>query len=128
MVIDTSALLAVLLEEPEGAAFDERLAAEDDPILSAATLVEAAMVVLARLGDPGVARLDELLETAGVRCVAVDRSQAMLARGAFRDYGKGRSPAGLNLGDCFAYALAKAHGRPLLYKGNDFSRTDIAAA
>ena len=72
--------------------------------------------------------LDELLRTAGVRCVAVDDDQARLARDAFARFGKGRSPAGLNYGDCFAYALAKATGEPLLYKGNDFTHTDITPA
>ena len=128
MVLDTSAILAVLFAEAERDRFIALLADDDDPVLSAATLVEASTVVQARTGDDGVVDLDELLAVAGVRCVAVDVTQAQLAREAFARFGKGRAPAGLNLGDCFSYALAKAMDRPLLFKGADFVRTDVTPA
>ncbi len=128
MVLDTSVLLAVLFAEPERDRFIALLADAHDPVLSAATLVEASIVAQARTGDDGVADLDELLATAGVRCVAVDVTQARLARDAFSRFGKGRAPAGLNFGNCFSYALAKAMDRPLLFKGTDFGRTDVAPA
>ena len=125
MVLDTSALLAMLLGEPERDRFIGVLADAQDPLISAATLVEASIVMWAKTGDGGVADLDDLLAAAGVRCVAVDSVQASLARKAFARFGKGSSPAGLNFGDCFSYALAKATARPLLFKGEDFSLTDV---
>jgi ribonuclease VapC len=128
MVLDTSALVAMLFAEPERDAFLDRLAGADDPVISAATVLEASIVMQARTGEKGIADLDRLLEAAAVRCLAVDRAQALLARDAFARFGKGRAPAGLNYGDCFAYALAKALDRPLLFKGGDFAQTDIAAA
>lgn len=128
MVIDTSALLAVLLGEPERDRFIELLANADDPVMSAATLVESSIVMLARTGPEGVGDLDELVAAAAVRCVAVDSAQALLAREAFARFGRGRAPAGLNYGDCFSYALARATGRPLLFKGDDFVHTDVARA
>lgn len=128
MVVDTSALVAVLFAEPGYETFVQLLAEADDPLLSAATLLEASIVMHARTGDEGVADLDELLAAAAVRCVAVDRAQAHIAREGFARFGKGRAPAGLNYGDCFAYALAKAAGRPLLFKGSDFTLTDIVPA
>jgi ribonuclease VapC len=128
MVVDTSALLAILLGEPERDRFIDLLADAHDPLLSAASLVEASIVMLAKTGSYGVSDLDDLIASAAVRCVAVDSAQAHLARDAFRRFGKGRSPAGLNYGDCFPYALARAAARPLLFKGDDFSQTDIASA
>jgi ribonuclease VapC len=126
MVLDTSALLAVLLNEPEAPAF--RLALEADPVrlLSAASLVETSIVIEARVGEPGGRELDLLIHKAAIEVVAVDAAQAELARHAYRQFGKGRHPAGLNYGDCFAYALAQSAGEPLLFKGDDFSRTDVA--
>ncbi len=128
MVLDTSALIAVLLGEPEQDEFVALVAAADDPLISAATLVEASIVMQAKTGHEGVRDLDALLSAAAVRCIAVDLAQARAARDAFSRYGKGRAPAGLNFGDCFSYALAKATGRPLLFKGADFSLTDITPA
>jgi len=128
MVIDTSALLAILCDEPERDAFIALLAGAEDGLISAGTLLEASIVMQARTGDDGVADLDELLAAAAVRCVAVDQTQAHLAREAFARYGKGRAPSGLNFGDCFAYALAEATDRPLLFKGEDFPRTDVRPA
>jgi ribonuclease VapC len=91
-------------------------------------LLEASIVMQARTGADGVVDLDELLAAAAVRCVAVDQTQAHLARAAFDRYGKGRVRAGLNFGDCFAYALATAMERPLLFKGGDFVHTDVRPA
>jgi ribonuclease VapC len=128
VVLDTSALLAVLLGEPERDRFVALLAEADDPLISAATLVEAAIVMQVRTGDDGVAHLDALLAAAAVRCVALDSAQAHLARDAFARFGKGRASAALNLGDCFSYALARAMNRPLLFKGDDFAQTDVTPA
>ena len=128
MVIDTSAFVAVLLGEPERDRFIGLLADTEDPLISAATLVETSIVMLAKTGPDGVSDLDELLAAAAVRCIAVDAAQADLAREALARFGKGRAPVGLNYGDCFAYALARATERPLLFKGDDFTHTDIAIA
>ena len=125
MVLDTSALLVVLENEPEAPAF--RLAIEADPVrlVSAATLVETAIVIESRKGDAGGRELDLLIQKAAVAIVPVDSEQADLARHAYREYGRGRHAAGLNYGDCFAYALSQAAGEPLLFKGDDFSKTDV---
>lgn len=128
MVVDTSALLAVLWGEPESERFVALLAAARDPLISVATLLEASMVIYARTGAKGIRRLDELLAAAGIRPVAVDVAQSYLARDAFVRFGKGQAPAGLNYGDCFSYALAQSTGRSLLFKGDDFGRTDITPA
>lgn len=127
MVIDTSALIAILLGEPERERFIELVATAADPVISAATLVESSIVMLAKTGNAGVHDLDQLLAAAAVRCVAVDGAQAILARDAYSRFGKGRSPAGLSYGDCFAYALARATQQPLLYKGEGFTLTDVAS-
>ncbi len=128
MVVDSSALLAVLFGEPDCDRFIALLADAEDALISAATLVEASIVMQAKTGDDGVDDLDELLAAAAVRCVAVDGVQAHLARDALARFGKRRAPAGLNFGDCFSYALASATARPLLFKGSDFSQTDITPA
>ena len=128
MVVDSSALLAVLFGEPDCDRFIALLADAEDALISAATLVEASIVMQAKTGDDGVDDLDELLAAAAVRCVAVDGVQAHRARDAFARFGKRRAPAGLNFGDCFSYALASATARPLLFKGSDFSQTDITPA
>ncbi len=127
MVLDTSALLAVLLNEPDADGF--RRAIEADPVrmISAATLVEVGIVIEARVGDAGGRELDLLLHKAAIEVVSVDAGQADLARHAYREFGKGRHVAGLNYGDCFAYALSQSAGEPLLFKGDDFSRTDVRA-
>ena len=128
MVIDTSAIVAIALDEPEAAAFEERIA--DDPVrmISAAILLETAMVIETRLGARGGGELDLWLHKAGVEIVAVDSELADSARRAWRRFGKGRHPAGLNFGDCFSYALASLTQEPLLFKGSDFAETDIQAA
>ena len=128
MVLDTSALLAILFAEPERDQLIDALAQARDPLISAATLVEASIVMRARTGAEGVDDLDELLAAAAVRTIAVDAAQAYLARDAFARFGKGRSAAGLNFGDCFSYALAQATGQPLLFKGGDFGQTDVTPA
>lgn len=126
MVIDTSALLAILQDEPERRAFNEAIEASDSRSLSVASLVETSIVIDARYGAEGVRHLDRFLDRADVAVLAVDLEQGKLARQAFSRFGKGRHAAALNFGDCFAYALAQVLGEPLLYQGDDFSRTDIA--
>ena len=127
-VLDTSALVAVLTHEPEASALLDRITAEDDLLVSAGTLLEALVVLQARHGEEGVRDLRLLLHAAGVRVVPFDTDQVELGHAGFVRYGKGRHPAALNLGDLYAYALAKAHGAPLLFVGDDFTRTDVAAA
>ena len=126
MIVDTSAIVAILNQEPEAEAFIAKLAADPDPQISAATAVELYAVTDQR-GDPGQARrVDQLLETLSIRQIPFDAEQAQLARAAYRDYGKGSGhPAKLNLGDCFSYALAAHTGLPLLCKGDDFPHTDL---
>jgi ribonuclease VapC len=125
MVLDTSALLALLLDEPE--AEDFRLAVEEDAtrLVSAATLLETALVIEARKGDPGGRELDTLVQKADVIIVPVEAEHVAEARRAYRRFGKGRHAAGLNFGDVFAYALARVSGEPLLFKGDDFTKTDV---
>lgn len=127
MVIDTSALVAILADEPERAAFVAALERAEARLLSAATYLEAGIVICARYGDAGLIDLDRFLQTAEVEILPVDADQARIALRAFGQYGKGRHAAGLNYGDCFSYALAMASGEPLLFKGNDFSQTDVQA-
>jgi ribonuclease VapC len=127
MVVDSSALLAVLMNESDSEAF--RIAIESDAVrlLSAATLLETAIVIEARYGEPGGRELDLLLHKADIQIVSADVEQTEVARDGYRRFGKGRHPAALNYGDCFAYALSRVAGEPLLFKGNDFSRTDVEA-
>ncbi len=126
MVIDTSAILAILLGEPDAAAFASAIGIASPRLMSAATLLEASIVLDSRKGEEGARDLDLFIYRAGIEIVPVDVEQAEVARLAWRRYGKGRRAAGLNFGDCFAYALAKVSGAPLLYKGGDFGRTDLA--
>lgn len=125
MVIDTSAIVAIALDEPDAAELELRIA--DDPVrlISAATVLEAAIVLETRLGDPGGRELDLWLLKIGAELVSVDSEQVDAARRAWRRYGKGRHAAALNFGDCFSYALALTRAEPLLFKGEDFARTDI---
>ena len=125
MVIDTSALVAILQDEPERSAFNQVIEAADTLTLSVASFLEASIVIESRRGPDGVRDLDLLIAKAGIELVPVDADQAYIARTAFRTYGKGRHRAGLNFGDCFAYALARTSGEPLLFKGSDFPLTDI---
>ncbi|HWG08479.1 MAG TPA: type II toxin-antitoxin system VapC family toxin [Solirubrobacteraceae bacterium] len=126
-MLDSSAILAILFDEPQRPAFT--LSIERDPrrLISAGNVLESALVAEARRGEPAGRELDLLLHRAQVDVVPVDSEQVQIARSAWRRYGKGRHPAALNFGDCFAYALAAASGEPLLFAGEDFGRTDIAA-
>jgi ribonuclease VapC len=125
MVIDTSALVAILQDEPERRAFNEAIDAAAVRRLSAASFVEVSMVIESRYGPAGLHDLDRFLDCAGIELVPVDAQQAREARRAFSLFGRGRHPAGLNYGDCFSYALARVSGEPLLFKGLDFSQTDV---
>jgi ribonuclease VapC len=128
MVIDTSALVAMLTDEPDAELLEARVA--DDPVrtMSTASYLETAIVIESRFGESGGRELDLWLHRASVSLVAVDADQAEVARAAYRRYGKGRHRAGLNYGDCFSYALARVSGQPLLFKGDDFGHTDVVAA
>ncbi len=125
MVIDTSAIVAIALNEPDAAELELRIA--DDPVrlISAATVLETTIVLETRLGDAGGREFDLWLLKVGAEVVPVDTEQIDAARRAWRRYGKGRHPAGLNYGNCFSYALALTRGEPLVFKGEDFARTDI---
>ena len=125
MIVDTSALLAILQDEPERRAFNEALEGADARRMSAATFVEVSIVIEARHGLAGQRDLDHFLDRAGIEVISVDAEQAKVARGAFSRFGKGRHAAGLNFGDCFSYALASVLGEPLLFKGDDFRKTDL---
>ena len=125
MVIETSALVSMLTDEPEAQRFEAAVGADPVRLMSTASYLEAAIVIEQRFGEPGGRELDLWLHRAGVDLVGVDADQAEVARSAYRRFGKGRDPAGLNYGDCFAYALAKVSGEPLLVKGGDFVHTDI---
>jgi ribonuclease VapC len=128
MVIDPSALLAILQDEPERRALNELIEAASQRRLSTASFVELSIVIEVRRGAEGIRDLDLFLATAGIELVAFEIAQARLAREGFRRFGKGRHPAGLNLGDCFSYALARALDEPLLFKGDDFPLTDVNLA
>jgi ribonuclease VapC len=127
MVLDTSVLFAILFDEPERRQFTQTIEASERCLLSTASLVEASMILESRYGAEGVRALDRLVATARLEIVPVDLEQAQAAREAFRQFGKGRHLAGLNFGDCFSYALAKCRAEPLLFKGNNFSHTDIVS-
>jgi len=128
MIIDTSALVAILDQEPGAERFARALAATSERMLSAANLLEVGIVMLVRRGDDGARDLDLLLAKLRVEIVPFTARQTEIARKAFQRYGRGRHAAKLNFGDCFAYALAKDKSAPLLFKGNDFGLTDVMAA
>jgi ribonuclease VapC len=128
MVIDTSALVAILLVEPEAEGFSLAISKDPKRLVSALSALEAAIVIYARKGPAGIRELDLLLHSARATVVSLDADQILLARMAYEQYGKGNHPAGLNLGDCCSYALSRSSGEPLLFKGNDFPRTDVAIA
>jgi ribonuclease VapC len=125
MVIDSSAVLALLFNEPE--ADDVEIAIDEDPIrlMSVASGLEAAIVVEARLGAAGGLEFDLLLHKARIELVAVTSEQMEVGRSAWRRFGRGRHAANLNFGDCLSYALAAVSGEPLLFKGGDFTKTDV---
>ena len=129
IVADTSALVAILRREPEADAFLEIISSSGPCLVVSVSVMEASMVLAGREGnDISWLGLDQLIVRSGIEVVSQDRLLVDIARDAFLRFGKGRHPAGLNMGDCAAYALAKARGLPLLFKGNDFSRTDLTAA
>lgn len=128
MVLDTSALIAIILGEPERRPFFRAILSDATRIVGEPTVFEAIMVMMGRMGAGGEDEVEYLLERLDIEILPFTRIHRDIATDAFRRFGKGRHPAGLNFGDCMAYAVAKATGEPLLFKGNDFSRTDIRAA
>jgi ribonuclease VapC len=125
MILDSSALIAVLLGEEDADYYVAALKSAREINISVVSVLESTLVMAGRKGEGGVARLERFLQTTGIRMVPLDAEQLSLAREAGWRYGKGRHAARLNLGDCCSYALAKATGEPLLYQGNDFGRTDL---
>jgi len=128
VVVDSSVLIAILLAEPEAEDYAKRLIDTDDIYISAVSIVESSMVIEYKKGEQGAMQYDELLKIIVPTIVAFDSEQAKLARAAWRQYGKGRHPAKLNFGDCCSYAVAKYLNKPLLFKGDDFSKTDLIQA
>jgi len=128
IVVDTSIVIAIIKDEPEAATFVDILDESQMTIMSVVSYVEAHMVTNNRRLRTEATDVDNILAAAGIEIVDVTRDQAGLAVSAFLAYGKGRNRARLNLADCFSYALAKSRGAPLLFKGDDFSRTDIVPA
>jgi len=125
MVIDTSAVLAILQREPERRTYLEAIEAADTLRMSVASYVEGSIVIESRYGPEGLRDFDRLISRAGIELVAVNEEQGQLARSAFSRFGKGRHRAGLNYGDCFSYAAAISLGEPLLCKGDAFIHTDV---
>jgi ribonuclease VapC len=128
MIVDTSALVAILQDEPERTSFIDLIDSAAALKISAVSFVEVSRILESRYGAEGLLSLDRFLDRAGIEVVAVDARQAIEARRAFSRFGKGRHPAGLNFGDCFSYALSVCLGEPLLFKGDDFGVTDIVPA
>lgn len=129
MIIDTSALLAILFAEPDAATYASAIEAAQKRAISAVNYVEAAVVIDGRRDRVASRRFDDLLREARIVVEAVDEKQAQIAREAYRNFGRGSGhPARLNFGDCFAYALTRCRSEPLLFKGNDFTHTDVTAA
>lgn len=128
MVIDSSALVAILLGEEDAQRYARAIADDAKPLISAFSVLETSIVIEARKGEPGGRELDLLLARGGIESVPLLPDHVALAREAWRRYGKGRHRAALNIGDCCAYALAKYAGEPLLFKGTDFRATDIQPA
>ena len=127
MILDTSALLAVLFGEKDAETYAQAISQADVCRISAATFVEVSAVVESQTGDAGSRQWDSFFRTAGISIEPVTEEHAHVARQAWSDFGKGRHAAGLNFGDCFPYALAKVSGEPLLFKGQDFRKTGILA-
>ena len=128
MVVDTSALLAVLLDEPDSDIFLDAMLDAQRVRISAATAVELGIVAISRAGAEAEMKVDLLLVRIDAEIISVDAAQAVFARSTFRTFGKGRHPAQLNFGDCFSYSLSKTLNEPLLFKGQDFSKTDVVSA
>ena len=128
MVIDTSAIVSIIFAEPDAEQMATAIDAADQRLVSAATALEASVVIESEMDDTGRIELDLLIYRARIEIVPFSADQFEIARRAYRVYGRGRHPAGLNLGDCFSYALSKSTGYPLLFKGDDFRQTDVVAA
>lgn len=129
MVIDTSAIFAILNDEPEAERFAEAISSDSVRLMSSATALEIFILVRARKGEPGITLLKQFLKEAKIDIIDFDESQFQIAVYAFENYGKGMNkPGKLNFGDCFSYALSIATDEPLLFKGNDFSQTDLKIA
>jgi ribonuclease VapC len=128
VIVDTSVIIAILRDEPDAAALGTLLTQASVRRLSAANFLEAGIITDSNKNPILSRRLEDLLRESAIRIESVTFEQAKIAREAYRDFGKGRHRAGLNFGDCFAYALAKEKGEPLLFKGGDFRHTDIEAA
>jgi ribonuclease VapC len=128
VIVDTSAIIAILFADDDAAIYAEAITRADSCRMSAATFAETAIVVEALTKDNGGRQLDAFMRRAAIGIESVTEEQAHMARQAFLDFGKGRHRAGLNYGDCFSYALAKATREPLLFKGRDFAQTDLIAA
>ena len=128
MIVDSSAILAVLLDEPDAERFDRAIATAPVRNMSIVNVFEASIVLESRSGEAAGRNLDLFLESAGIEQIPVTAEHVAEARVAWRRFGKGNHPAALNFGDCFAYALASVIGEPLLFKGDDFALTDIEAA
>lgn len=128
MVVDSSALAAIILREKERFIFEDLILRTPTVVMSVVSVVETMIVLMSQRREPDAARLDATLEAFRIDVRGVDGKQGMLARKAFKQYGRGRAPAALNFGDCFVYALAKVREDSLLFKGDDFSKTDIVPA
>lgn len=128
MIVDSSALLAILFREPDAAHYERLIATTPNCRMSVANVLETSIVVESRGGTKATTELDAFFESAGVQLAEVTAAHLALARRAWRRFGKGNHPAALNIGDCFAYALAEATGEPLLFKGDGFARTDADSA
>jgi ribonuclease VapC len=132
MIVDTSALIAIAWDEPERTRFEDAIEADPVRLVSAASVLEGAIVMMRRAGraaaSEAVTRFHELLDQLGLEIEPVSAAQVRIAETAYSSFGKGMHPAGLNFGDCFAYALAKETGEPILFKGDDFAQTDLARA
>lgn len=128
IVVDSSALLSIVLGEPDAETFVEALTGAHEVTVGSATLIEASIVTFARVGEDGARDLTQVLDSSGVRIVPLGEEHVAIAVKAWRRFGKGRHPAALDLGDCYAYAVAVAADAPLLYKGDDFPQTDVRAA
>jgi ribonuclease VapC len=128
VILDTSALAAIFFDEPEAADYAQLIHDADRCLISVGSFLELSIVLEAQIGTEAVRQCDEFFRRAGIILEPFSVEQVHLARQAFHDFGKGRHPAALNFGDCFAYALAKHIGQPLLFKGDDFKKTDILSA
>ena len=127
MVIDPSAIVAILFGEQDAERLSAAIDADPIRLMSAASVLETSMVIESEQGEEGEREMDFLLLKIGVEIIAFNEEQLKVARYAFREYGKGRHAAGLNFGDCFSYALSRTSGEPLLFKGDDFTKTDVTA-